>query len=40
MGERAGTLTEGSMNLQQAQQNHDDLRPVIEWLKAGTDRPC
>ena len=39
-GELAGSLIEGSMDLQQAQQNDDDLRPVIEWLKAGTDRPC
>ena len=26
--------------LQQAQQNDDDLCPVIEWLKADADRPC
>ena len=27
------------MDLQQAQQNDDDLRPVIAWLKASIDRP-
>ena len=27
------------MDLQQAQQNDDDLHPVIAWLKAGKDRP-
>ena len=38
-GDFAGSLIGDSMDLQQAQQNDDDLRPVIAWLKAGTDRP-
>lgn len=35
-----GSFIGGSVDLQQAQQNGDDLCPVIGWLKAGTDRPC
>ena len=36
----AGCLIGDSMDLQRAQQNDDDLCPVIAWLKAGMDRPC
>ena len=33
-------ITGDSVKLQQAQQNDDDLHPVIEWLKAGTKDPA